>query len=113
MSEEDEEDQLNTMGEFEKSGIFHGNIRFKAKMAERKRLMEYTVTRQNLKEDLGPGWVLEENEFGPDLTEAERKMLSHSQSQAKMRLFYFSLLKFKTTQTSHDFSVNFLKVLFL
>ena len=118
MSEADEEDYLNNMGESENIVGFHGNIRLKSKLAEKKRLTDYHVTHELLKQDLDTSWLFEENEICENLTPGEEKLLDFAPSFTKLRIFYATLNRkypgeLHFARHSHgmfDFSLRLLQV---
>ena len=119
MSEADEEDYLNNMGESENIVGFHGNIRLKSKLAEKKRLTDYHVTHELLKQDLDTSWLLEEKEICVEILSVdEEKLLDFAPSFTKLRIFYATLNRkypgeHPFARDSHgmfDFSLRLLQV---
>lgn len=118
MSEADEEDYLNNMGESENIVGFHGNIRLKSKLAEKRRLTDYHVTHKLLKQDLDSSWLFEENEICDNLSAGEEKLLASASSFTKLRIFYATLNRkypgeLPFARHSHgifDFSLRLLQV---
>lgn len=113
MSEADEEDYLNNMGESENIVGFHGNIRLKSKLAEKKRLTDYHVTHVLLKQDMDSSWLFEEKEICEKLSAGEKKLLEFAPSFTKLRFFYATLNRKYPGKLPHgtfDFSLRLLQV---